>query len=225
MPTSDSTVECAVSPRVHNVLSYSVTLLTFWSVLLFRLQYRALTTTVAIAASLWSVHFFRRTLESALVHRYSKPRVAAADYLSEYAYYWGFAAWIAWSLTAAARSVPGPGQQAVGLALFVVAEAGNARAHLMLRSLRPGTGRERPIPRGFLFERVSCPHYLFEILSWLGFNLVSGTLAGVLFMLLGAGILAAWARTRHAAYQRAFDGREGRELYPTSRRALIPFLF
>ncbi|MET0792796.1 MAG: hypothetical protein ABW061_14850 [Polyangiaceae bacterium] len=212
-------------PRVHNLLSYSVTLLVFWGVLLFRVQDRALSVTATLGASLWTAHFVRRTLESALVHRYSKPSVSAADYLTEYVYYWGFAVWIAWSLTAATLRAPWPGVQAVGLALFVAAEAGNARAHVLLRELRSPNGAERPVPRGFLFERVSCPHYLCEILSWLAFNLVTGTLAGVAFWLVGSAILAAWARARHLAYQRAFDGQDGREQYPVTRRALIPFLF
>ncbi len=212
-------------PRVHNVLSYSVTLVTFWGVLLLRAHGHALSSTASFGAALWTAHFARRTLESAFVHRYSKPNIGKADYLTEYAYYWGFAAWIAWSLTRADLHAPAPGLQALGWVLFVAAELGNARAHVMLRDLRSAEGREKPIPRGFLFERVSCPHYFCEIMAWLGFELVTGTLAGLLFLLVGAAILFAWAHTRHLAYRREFDGREGRELYPPERRAVIPFFF
>jgi very-long-chain enoyl-CoA reductase len=214
-----------VRPRVHNVVSYSLALLVFWGVLLFRTRTEPLSATASLGACLWTAHFVRRTLESALVHRYAKPRVGAADYLSEYAYYWGFGGWIAWSLTAPTLRAPLPGLQALGLALFVVAEAGNAKAHLMLRDLRAVNGNEVAIPRGFLFERVSCPHYLCEILAWLAFNCVTGTWAGLSFMLVGAGILGAWARARHLAYRQRFDGQAGRERYPATRRALIPFLF
>jgi very-long-chain enoyl-CoA reductase len=66
---------------------------------------------------------------------------------------------------------------------------------------------------------------LFEILSWVGFNLVTQTWAGVAFMLVGAGILSAWAHTRHVAYRKEFDGNGGRERYPEQRRALVPFVF
>ena len=212
-------------PRVHNIVSYSVTLLVFWSVLVWRSRGTGLPATASLGAALWTAHFVRRTLESAVVHRYSKPAIGAGDYLTEYLYYWGFAAWVAWSLTAPSHRPPHVFAQAFGLALFVVAEASNSRAHVMLRDLRGPTGSEKPIPRGFLFERVSCPHYFFEILSWVGFNCVTGTWAGLAFMLVGAGILAAWAHTRHAAYKKQFDGVAGRELYPEQRRALIPFLF
>jgi len=212
-------------PRVHNLVSYTGALLVFWSVLGLRGRTLGLSLTAGMASALWSAHFVRRSWESAFVHRYSKPRIAASDYLTEYVYYWGFAAWIAWSVTAPREAAPHTGLQAAGLALFVVAEAANAHAHRVLRDLRAPGGQERLIPRGPLFQRLSCPHYFFEIASWAGFNLVTGTWAGVAFMLVGAGILGAWAHTRHVAYRQQFDGRDGREKYPVERRALIPFLF
>jgi very-long-chain enoyl-CoA reductase len=95
----------------------------------------------------------------------------------------------------------------------------------MLRNLRSPGGNERRIPRGFLFEWVSCPHYACEIASWVGFNLVTGTLGGVLFMCLGAAILSAWAHARHVAYKKEFDATNGTEPYPPKRRALVPGLF
>lgn len=95
----------------------------------------------------------------------------------------------------------------------------------MLRDLRPAGTTLRVIPRGFLFERVSCPHYSFEICSWIGFALVAQTWAALAFLVVGAGILGAWAHARHQAYLEDFDGRDGREKYPTGRRALIPGVF
>jgi very-long-chain enoyl-CoA reductase len=159
------------------------------------------------------------------VHRYGKAAVPVGDVVTEYVYYWGFAAWNAWSLTSPTYAQPPPALIGVGALVFVGAELGNARAHRMLRDLRPAGTKLRVIPRGFLFERVSCPHYLFEILSWVGFALLTETWASRAFLAVGAGILGAWAHTRHVAYRKDFDGREGREKYPDSRRALIPGLF
>jgi len=212
-------------PRVHNVVSYSGALLVFWCVLAWRTRALGVSLTVGLSCALWSLHFVRRSWESAFVHRYSKPSIGPGDYLTEYVYYWGFGAWIAWSVTSSAKRSPLVSLQLLGLALFVLAEIGNASAHRTLRDLRAPGGRDRQIPRGFLFQRLSCPHYSFEILSWLGFNLVTQTWAGVAFMLVGAGILGAWAHTRHVAYRKEFDGRDGRAQYPEQRRALIPFVF
>ena len=212
-------------PRIHNVLSYSVTLIVFWGVLLWRAGGGNLSLNASIGALLWTLHFGRRTLESAFVHRYTKPRISPADYLTEYVYYWGFATWIAWSLASPAHRVPSLAVEVVGFIVFELAETGNSRAHMALRRLRPAGSSAKLIPRGPLFEWVSCPHYLFEILAWVGFNIVTQTLAGLAFMLVGVGILGAWAHTRHVAYQKEFDGKGGRELYPPNRRALLPGIF
>lgn len=178
-----------------------------------------------LAAALWSVHFWRRAAEAGWVHRYGKAAVPVGDVVTEYIYYWGFAAWNAWSLTSVSYVQPAVWLVACGALVFVMAETGNARAHRMLRDLRPVGTKQRVIPHGFLFERVSCPHYLFEILSWVGFALLTQTWAARAFCVVGAGILGAWAHTRHVAYRKDFDGNEGREKYPEARRALIPGVF
>jgi very-long-chain enoyl-CoA reductase len=178
-----------------------------------------------LALALWSLHFAKRTAESLWVHRYGKAAVPVGDVVTEYVYYWGFAAWNAWSVTSSSYAAPATWLVVAGTLVFIVAELGNARAHRMLRDLRPEGTKRRVIPRGFLFERVSCPHYLFEILSWVGFALVTQTWAARVFLVVAAGILGAWAHTRHVAYRRDFDGNDGRELYPPARRALLPGVF
>jgi very-long-chain enoyl-CoA reductase len=213
-------------PRVHNLLSYSVCLLVFWVTLAVRGRSDAgWSANASLGAALWSAHFLRRSLESAFVHRYGKPRVGLGDAILEYVYYWGFAGWIAWSLADPSHPAPALLWQGLGGALFIAAEAGNLRSHLILRRLRSPSGHEKGIPRGFLFERLSCPHYACEIASWVGFSMATGAVAALCFMLLGAVILAGWARSRHLAYRREFDGQHGRELYPVGRRALVPYLF
>lgn len=214
-------------PRVHNIVSYTVTLLVFALVFGIRawLTPAPLPAAAKLAAFLWCVHFARRSSESAWVHRYGKLRVPTGDVVTEYVYYWGFAAWNAVSLTSVSYVAPPTWLVVVGAALFVLAELGNAKAHHMLRALRPAGSTRRVIPRGFLFERISSPHYLFEILSWLGFALLTGTWAARAFLVVGAGILGSWAHARHVAYRKQFDGLEGREKYPDSRRALIPRVF
>jgi very-long-chain enoyl-CoA reductase len=216
-----------VPPRAHNLLSYSVALLVFVAVAGVRVATSAASVpfVVAIAGALWCLHFARRAAESAAVHRYGKPRVPISDVVTEYVYYWGFAAWNAFSLTSAGYGAPSTFLVALGIGVFMLAELGNAKAHRMLRDLRPAGTTLRVIPRGFLFARVSCPHYLFEISSWVGFALVAQTWAAFAFLVVGAGILAAWAYTRHVAYRKDFDGQDGRELYPPERRALIPGIF
>jgi very-long-chain enoyl-CoA reductase len=216
-----------VPPRAHNVLSYSMALAVFAAVAIARILSGEGTLLVPVLAGfvLWCAHFARRAHESLFVHRYGKAKVPTGDITTEYVYYWGFAAWNAWSLTSSSYRATDYWVVLVGVIVFVLAELGNAKAHRMLRDLRPAGSKLRVIPRGFLFERVSSPHYLFEILSWVGFAIVVQTWAALAFLLVGAGILGAWAHTRHLAYRKDFDGLEGREKYPEQRRALLPGIF
>lgn len=217
----------SMKPRAHNLISYCLALVVFVVVLVARsgVALGSIGPAAVVGSAMWCLHFARRAAESAWVHRYAKTKVPTSDVIVEYIYYWGFAAWNAYALSAVDYHGPAAWSLALGGAVFVLAELGNARAHRMLRDLRPAGSALRVIPRGFLFELVSCPHYLFEILSWVGFALVVRTWASVAFLLLGSGILASWAHTRHVAYRKDFDGHQGRELYPSARRALIPLVF
>lgn len=92
--------------------------------------------------------------------------------------------------------------------------------HIQLSKLKKFDGeKKKQLPRSMLFEYVSCPHYLFEIISWLGFALVTQTFASTLFAVAVIAILALWASERHDNYRKGFPN------YPSSRKRLIPFVF
>jgi len=54
----------------------------------------------------------------------------------------------------------------LGLALFLAGMAVNIQSDRILAGLRRETGPEYGIPQGSLFQLVSCPHYLGEIIEW-----------------------------------------------------------
>lgn len=75
------------------------------------------------------------------------------------------------------------------------------------------------IPSGGMFEYISCPHYFGEIIEWFGFCIAChGSIASISFVLWTAANLIPRALHTHAWYQSKFDQ------YPTSRKAVIPFL-
>lgn len=174
-----------------------------------------------LAAVCWVLHFARRTAEAAYLHRFSQPAVPWDDTVTEYLYYFGFAYWIAcWLVCADSASVEWSSVNDAGAVLWLVAEVGNCVCHVQLARLRPADvdvagKRVVCLPTGGCFSllSVSFPHYLCEILSWVGWNLLVGLPAlpgpslwssdpvaaaapfgGVAFAAVGACIMAGWGK-------------------------------
>lgn len=107
----------------------------------------------------------------------------------------------------------------IGASLFVVGVAINLRADEALRALRAPGETGYKIPRGGLYEYVSSPNYLGELIAWTGWAVATWSLAGAAFALFSAANLVPRAATHHAWYRSNFDE------YPAERRALIPFVW
>jgi len=152
-----------------------------------------------LASALWFVHFARRTIESAFLERHGSQKIAMADSLGEFAYYWIFAAWISYSLAAPWQLLQSPVASSFAVCGWVVAELANFYAHLILSRTTAKDGK-RVLPRSLLFSLVCCPHYLAEVLSWVCFVLVCPSLASILFTLTGAAIMTGYALERHRKY-------------------------
>lgn len=106
----------------------------------------------------------------------------------------------------------------VGCGLFVLGMGINVWSDAKLRRLRSETQRGYRVPRGGLYRWVSCPNYLGEIVEWIGFALLTGSVAGAAFALWTMANLVPRALSHHRWYRAEFKD------YPTERRALIPFL-
>lgn len=105
-----------------------------------------------------------------------------------------------------------------GLAVFAAGAAINLWADSRLIGLRSGGGQGYAVPRGGLFEHVSCPNHLGEIVEWSGFALMCWNLPALSFAVWTAANLIPRAVSHHAWYRRTFSG------YPPGRRAVIPGL-
>lgn len=173
----------------------------------------------------WTIHYAKRELETLFVHRFSHATMPLANLFKNSIYYWGFAALVAYFVNHPLYTPPPEDLVYIGMVLFYFMEIGNLSAHWTLRMLRPPGTKIRRIPRGGLFEFVSCPNYTYEILSWLGFNLMTRTLGGILFMLFGARQMVVWAQQKHRRYRTEFDGQDGRALYPPNRKIILPFIY
>ena len=105
-----------------------------------------------------------------------------------------------------------------GAALFLTGLAVNILSDRTLLRLRaPGETGYR-VPRGGLFEWVSCPNYLGEMVEWFGWALATWSWAGLAFAIYTVANLAPRALSHHAWYRERFPD------YPRERRALLPHL-
>ena len=170
----------------------------------------------------WTLHFLKREYETLFVHKFSRATMPLSNLFKNCAYYWTFGAVIGYPLSSPGYVPPSETQVHIGLAIFALSEIGNLICHLMLSSLRPAEGsQKRTIPTGFLFNYVACPNYTFEVLSWVGFSILTNLPFAYLFTLLGFLQMADWAQKKHKGYKKTYD----KEYTSLKRKAIIPFLY
>ncbi|MBA0749861.1 hypothetical protein Gogos_003739 [Gossypium gossypioides] len=107
----------------------------------------------------------------------------------------------------------------LGIVLFLIGISGNFYHHYLLSKLRTKGDKEYKIPKGGLFELVICPHYLFEILEFLGISLISQTLYSFSVTLGSALYLMCRSYVTWKWYVSKFED------FPKEVKALIPFVF
>lgn len=106
----------------------------------------------------------------------------------------------------------------VGVLLFAAGYHINRRADAMLAALRkPGESGYR-IPRGWLFEWVTCPNYFGEILIWSGWAIATWSPGGLAFLLWTLANLLPRAFANQRWYRATFPD------YPAQRKVVLPYL-
>lgn len=187
-----------------------------------------------VSLTLWLLHFARRCFEAGYIHKFSRPRVPLKETVRVVLYLWVFAGLLAWTVSKQHRGI---GSRALfesplvlpGFLVFVVGECGNFAAHIVLANLRRKidmsdlTSRQsqlRFIPHRFAFRWISHPHYLFEMISWVGFNLVTRTTVGWVFAAMGIVIMVAQAHAKHHADREHYG-----PVWPKDRKILIPYVW
>lgn len=107
----------------------------------------------------------------------------------------------------------------VGMVIFVAGFLLHAHSDHVIRSLRKPGETGYAIPTGGFFRWVSSPHYLGEIVQWVGWAVMTWSLAGLAFALFTACNLAPRAVSNHRWYRERFAD------YPAERKRLVPGLF
>ncbi|CAI7738057.1 unnamed protein product [Closterium sp. NIES-54] len=122
------------------------------------------------------------------------------------------------SAVAPCSAVPTVNLMPLGLLLFLVGMAGNLYHHWLLTRLRSDGSHEYRVPHGGLFHWVTCPHYLFECIDFLGVALMSQTTLGVAEFFFTFFYLCGRSIATRRWYRKKMDD------YPASRWAIIPLV-
>ena len=108
----------------------------------------------------------------------------------------------------------------VGILIFAAGMAINIQSDYYLIGLSKNKRFKGQyfIPRGFLFEYISCPNFFGETLEWFGFAIYTWTLCGWGFFFQTFFTIIPRGYHHHKYYQQKFED------YPRERRAVIPFI-
>jgi 3-oxo-5-alpha-steroid 4-dehydrogenase len=126
-----------------------------------------------------------------------------------------------------------------GLAAYAVGEVGNLYHHYILSTLRTTDKNGKvvvskadkagadgvfdvksnySVPKGGLFDYVTMPHYLFELIAWLGIAVVSQDLNVYLVFASMCTYLLTRAKATKIWYLKNVNN------YPKERKVLVPFI-
>merc|ERR1711871_1869609 len=184
--------------------------------------YESMDWVAQLAVWCWIAHFMKRELETAFVHKFSRPTMPLFNLFKNCTYYWSFGLVIGWPMCSPNFIAPSINQVYTGLAIFILSELGNLAIHLKLASMRPAElSKKRDIPKGFGFDLVACPNYTFEVMSWVGFSIMTGIVWSWLFTLGGFYQMQEWAMKKHKGYKKTYD----KEYTSLNRKAIIPFIY
>jgi very-long-chain enoyl-CoA reductase len=126
----------------------------------------------------------------------------------------------------------------VGSLLFVIGSLGNLYHHVLLSSLRQKpnksnlaskrmtTSKQTSIyvaPKGGWFQYVAAPHYLFELVAWLGIAMVAQHLNAYLVFTNMCSYLAGRSVSQNQWNRHQFGDED--EDWPKNRKNLVPFVF
>ena len=107
----------------------------------------------------------------------------------------------------------------IGTLIFAVGMFINWHSDTLLIHLRKPGETGYKIPKGGLFNYVSCPNLFGETIEWAGFAILTWSLPGLAFFVWTFANLIPRAISHHKWYQEKFPD------YPKERKAVFPFLW
>uniref|UniRef100_A0A1D1ZBP2 3-oxo-5-alpha-steroid 4-dehydrogenase 1 n=1 Tax=Anthurium amnicola TaxID=1678845 RepID=A0A1D1ZBP2_9ARAE len=172
-----------------------------------------------LVASALAIHFFKRVLEVLFVHQYSGNMILDSVIPISISYFINTVFTIYGQYLTQGMSEPPIDLKYPGIILFLVGISGNFYHHVLLSKLRKKGEKGYKIPKGGLFETVICPHYLFEIIGFIGISFISQTLHSFAFLLGTTFYLLGRSYATRKWYLSKFEN------FPREIKVLIPYVF
>ena len=105
-----------------------------------------------------------------------------------------------------------------GIIVFFAGMYINWKADDILINLRKPNETHYLIPQQWLFNKISCPNLLGELMEWLGYAILCWNLPALAFFVWTAANLIPRALSHHKWYKQQFSD------YPLQRKAIFPFV-
>lgn len=168
-----------------------------------------------------TLHFAKRCLESLFLHKYSGKISIVTTFFIAWAYSSiSYTIHESVNIFTELEKVESDVNISlwIGFSIFLIGQGSNLYHHILLTKLRSGGNKEYKIPEGGLFGLVNCPHYLSEIIGWIGISIMSRYLIVFGLTYIMAAYLVARSINTTKWYQEKIPD------YPKDRKSIIPFL-
>ncbi|KAI3721704.1 hypothetical protein L2E82_32722 [Cichorium intybus] len=166
-----------------------------------------------------TIHFLKRVLEVLLVHKYSGSMTLETAITISSSYTISTLTMIYAQHLSQEHRGPTIDLKYIGIVLFFIGIVGNFYHHHILSNLRTKGNREYRIPKGGLFDLVICPHYLFEIVEFIGVSFIAQTMYAFAFTLGTTFFLMGRSYATREWYLSKFG-----EKFDNNVKALIPYI-
>ena len=109
----------------------------------------------------------------------------------------------------------------IGTLLFITGMSINVGSDTIIRNLRKPGDTAHYLPTAGMFRYVTSANYFGEFLEWVGFAVLTWSLAGAVFALWTFANLGPRAARIHAMYQREFP----EQMAASHARRILPFIY
>ncbi|XP_031271974.1 steroid 5-alpha-reductase DET2-like [Pistacia vera] len=163
-------------------------------------------------------HFFKRIFEVLFIHKYSGAMTLDSAIVITLSYFISTSTMIYNQHLSQGLPEPSIDLKYFGMIVFLLGIIGNFYHHFLLSKMRIDGEKQYKIPKGGLFDKVVCPHYLFEILVFWGFAFISQTFYAFSFALGTSFYLMGRSFATRNWYLTKFEN------FPKDVKAVFPYL-